>query len=935
MKNQCITTILVLLLSMISIQANAHWFSEENNDGVRIYYDFNDNQTEVAVCGDDDGDYYYSGRVVIPKTVTSTAYHKTCPVTSIGSYAFSGCSNLTSLVIPNSVTSIGGEVFSGCTNLISVTMDRITPPSASLNNIKLSNTTLYVPAGSKTAYEAAIFWKDFKEIVEIPNITLADSKVKALCIANWDYNDDGELSEAEAAAVTSIGTMFRDNTEITSFDELPYFTGLTAIESRAFSGCSNLVSISLPNVSTIDYAAFYGCSSLTKINIPRSVSSIGDHAFNGCNSLQKVTVNWRETYTIPSIDNTVFPNRANITLYIPFDRSTTYGDDYEYADYWKEFKERIEVVGFNCALTKRICLDNWDTNSDGELSKAECAAVTDLGSVFQRRRIRDFEELYYFTGLLELGDRVFEECTDLRDTGLIPNSVTNIGSSAFKGCTRLVKIMFTNSLVGIGSSAFEGCTGLRTLYLNSANSLTSIGDRAFYGCSGLTDVTIPNNVTSIGNYAFSGCSDLTSVTIGNSVTSIGNYAFEDCSDLTSVTIPNSVTRIGNYAFYRCSSLTSVTIPNNVTSIGNYAFHGCSSLTSVTIPNNVTSINDYTFGGCGALSSIVIPNSVKSIGAYAFSICSSLTSVTIPNSVTTIGNYAFNHCPLTSVDIPNSVTSIGTYAFSSCSSLTSVTIPNSVTTIGNNAFIWCSNLNNVTVYLEDPITINSSTFSNSTNATLYVPIGSKDSYLAANYWKNFKNILEMGDDITISSAGMGTFCSTHALDFSGTDDIKAYIVSAFKPSTGEVTLTRITDVPANTGIVVKGDADTYSIPWGAGETVVANMLVGVTENTVLNKVDGDYTNYILAKKNGNLGFYAVSDGSTLSAGKAYLPLPTAQLPSGAGVRQMTMIFDDETTGIQQTISSAESNKDYYDLQGRRVSTPTHGLYIVNGKKVVIK
>ena len=971
MKNQCITTILVLLLSMISIQANAHWFSEKNSEGVWIYYGFNNDKTEASVCRDASGEYYYSGRVVIPKTVTSTAYNKTCPVTSIEDNAFDDCTNLTTLIIPNTVTSIGNYAFSGCSGLISVTMDRITPPSASSNNPKLSNTTLYVPTGSKTAYEAAVFWKDFKEIVEIPNITLADSKVKALCIANWDYNDDGELSEAEAAAVTSIGTMFRDNTEITSFDELPYFTGLTAIESRAFSGCSNLVSISLPNVSTINYAAFDGCSSLTKINIPRSVSSIGDHAFSDCNSLQKVTVNWWETYTIPSINNTVFPNRANITLYIPFDRSTTYGDDYEYADYWKEFKERIEVVGFGCALTKRICLDNWDTNSDGELSKAECAAVTDLGSVFQRRRIRHFGELYYFTGLLELGDRVFEECTDLRDTGM-PNSVTNIGGSAFKGCTRLVTIMFTNSLVSIGSSAFERCTGLRTVYSNSANSLTSIGDRAFYGCSGLTDVTIPNNVTSIGNSAFSGCSDLTSVTIGNSVTSIGNYAFEDCSDLTSVTIPNSVTSIGNSAFRGCSGLTSFTIPNSVTSISQNTFYGCTSLASITIPGSVTSIEAGAFSGCPGLNKVVvtdiaawcgiefasyndnplsiakhlysddykeiidliIPNSVTSIGNYAFYGCSGLTDVTIPNTVKSIGAGSFSHCGLTSVIIPNGVTSIGSSAFANCSDLTSVTIPNSVTSIGNVAFGYC-NVTNVTVYLEEPVTISYYTFTNRTNATLYVPTGSKDSYLAAAYWQGFKEIIEMKESVTISSAGMGTFCSSHPLDFSGTDDIKAYIVSAFKPSTGEVTLTRITDVPANTGIVVKGDADTYSIPWGPGETVVANMLVGVTENTVLNKVDGDYTNYILAKKNGNLGFYAVSDGSTLSAGKAYLPLPTAQLPSGAGVRQMTIIFDDETTGIQQTISSVESNKDYYDLQGRRVSTPTHGIYIVNGKKVVIK
>jgi hypothetical protein len=243
---------------------------------------------------------------------------------------------------------------------------------------------------------------------------------------------------------------------------------------------------------------------------------------------------------------------------------------------------------------------------------------------------------------------------------------------------------------------------------------------------------------------------------------------------------------------------------------------------------------------------------------------------------------------------------------------------------------------VTTVAAEPIAITSYVFPYRANATLYVPADSKAAYKAADYWKEFKEIKEMADDIAIGSAGIGTFCCTHALDFSGTGDIKAYIVSAFKPSTGEVTMTRITDVPANTGIIVKGDADTYSIPWGAGETIVSNMLVGVTANTVLNKVDGDYTNYILAKKNGNLGFYAVADGTTLGAGKAYLPLPTASLPSGAGARGIQFVFDDEqTTDITEIEIKNDAIGEIYDLQGRKVSNPTKGLYIINGKKVTIK
>lgn len=240
-------------------------------------------------------------------------------------------------------------------------------------------------------------------------------------------------------------------------------------------------------------------------------------------------------------------------------------------------------------------------------------------------------------------------------------------------------------------------------------------------------------------------------------------------------------------------------------------------------------------------------------------------------------------------------------------------------------------------METPITIDDYTFSNRAYATLYVPYGCKAAYEDADYWCEFKEIVEMAPTelgITIGGAGIATYCSELDLDFTETD-VKAYIVSAFTPSTGKVILTRIYDVPANTGILVKGDAGKYQIPVRGAETVVSNMLVGVTEPTVLNKVDGDYTNYVLAKKNDELGFYAVSDGSTLGANKAYLPLLTSKLPS-ADVKRLAFMFDDENaTGINTIDVTKDGGRVIYNLNGQRLSELKRGVNIVNGEKLYVK
>ena len=253
-------------------------------------------------------------------------------------------------------------------------------------------------------------------------------------------------------------------------------------------------------------------------------------------------------------------------------------------------------IQFADKYVKKVCVEKFDTNGDGELSYMEASKVKGIGSRFfsdYAPAVKSFDELQYFV------------------------NVTSI------------------------YSAFEGCSSLTSITI--PESVTSIEDSAFFNCSSLTSINIPEGATSIGAYTFTGCSSLTSITIPEGVTSIGYAAFAVCSSLTSITIPEGVISIGNHAFSDCSSLTSITIPESVASIEVYTFSGCSSLTSINIPESVVSIKSWAFRDCSSLTSITIPEGVISIGDEAFFNCSSLTSITIPESVVSIGYEAFRSC----------------------------------------------------------------------------------------------------------------------------------------------------------------------------------------------------------------------------------------------------------------------------------------------------
>lgn len=563
-------------------------------------------------------------------------------------------------------------------------------------------------------------------------IRFADKTVQDICAANW--GDGLGTTEAQAATVTSLGTKFNKNANITEFMELSKF-GVTSIAADGFLGCTNLTKVDLSKISALNSQAFRDCVNFAgdgngDLRLP-ALTSISNCVFGGYNQIQctglKRVLDLGSIATLPNGADRysgVFRNQINLTeVHLP-ETLTTIGS--------RCFESCSSLVNINLPLS--ITTIGYNTFSGCASLEIEDLSLPNLTEIqtfaFNGVRITKISNLGKLISLREISwnENIFGDKTTLTSVNL-PSTLTSVGNYVFNGYTNAEINCNNASITSLGSNAF--CKAKKISNLNTPK-ITKIANYAFFNIGSFDDNFSLNapNLTSIGTAAFSH-SGIKKVENLGTITSLPNGqwdntlqdnvgVFAKCKNLESCVLPDTLETIGAYSFIGCSALPGINLPTSIQTIGDAAFGNCTAFTSIDFPSSITAIYSNAFKGCTSLEidDLALPNltsisngafmgvkirRISNLGkltyltdasesGYTFGDRNILEEIILPETMTEIGwNALYKYTALTNVTLPSSLTTIKANAFNGCTALTNITLPSSLVTIEKNAFNNCTSL----------------------------------------------------------------------------------------------------------------------------------------------------------------------------------------------------------------------------------------------------
>gem|GEM_PF-6823852 len=603
----------------------------------------------------------YSGsasQIVIPESLSGF------PVTSIGSSAFQGKSQLSAVTIPNSITAIGSRAFYLCSGLTSITI----PPSVRLiEESAFRNTGLkavVIPSGVTKIATLA-----FGENANLVSVSIPDT---VTTIESGPFTQCPKLVTIQVAsnntAFSSEGNALYNKSKTELIQGPIGFTGVfvipatvTAIRNQAFEG-GLLTGATMPEgLKTLGAYSFRWCRSLENFTVPSTVTSFGYSVLDG--SLKLSFVVFRGD--APSFGSGTFNGSGVGALFFSPGRA---GWNASTVDGINVYPDGTLVIRAH---------PQGQVLASGSSVNLSISALSSSDIKYQWRK--------FGVPIPNATSATFSLASvGPSDSGAYDVSLSNALAAATSSPAILTITASTSD--GLGFSV-DGSAAVITGYAGAGGEIVIpesisglpvkvIGPGVFQGKSALTGVTIPNSVEKIGSRAFYLCSSLANVTIPSSVRIIEESAFRNCGIVNAV-IPSGVTSLGTLAFGENANLTSVSIPATVTTIESGPFVQCPKLVSIQVdPNNanfasdsnalydkakttllqgptgfsgnfivassVVSVSDRAFEG-GSLSGVILPEGVKTLGAYSFRWCKTLENVTVPRTVISLGNNAFEGC----------------------------------------------------------------------------------------------------------------------------------------------------------------------------------------------------------------------------------------------------------------------------------------------------